>query len=143
MLFRSRTRDQRRDATGDPWNGRTLEWSMASPPPPWNFAVLPQVEGEDAYWAMKQRARSQGVEQPRFEAIVGPKNSAIGIVIAFFAVVLGFALIWHIWWMALLGLAGLFVAALVHAWRLEGEVEISAETVAAFAGQARRPGAPA
>jgi cytochrome o ubiquinol oxidase subunit I len=143
LVVSIRTRDQRRDLTGDPWGGRTLEWSTASPPPPWNFAVLPQVEGEDAYWAMKQRARSQAAEQPRFEAIIGPKNSALGIVIAFFAVVLGFALIWHIWWMALLGLAGLFVAALVHAWRLEGEVEISAETVAAFAGQARRPGAPA
>jgi cytochrome o ubiquinol oxidase subunit 1 len=143
LVVSIRTRDQRRDLTGDPWGGRTLEWSTASPPPPWNFAVLPQVEGEDAYWAMKQRARSQAAEQPRFEAIIGPKNSALGIVIAFFAVVLGFALIWHIWWMALLGLAGLFVAALVHAWRLEGEVEISAETVAAFGREARRRGAPA
>jgi cytochrome o ubiquinol oxidase subunit 1 len=143
LVVSIRTRDQRRDTTGDPWNGRTLEWSMPSPPPPWNFAVLPQVEGVDAYWAMKRRARSEAAEQPRYEAIGSPKSSALGIVIAFFAVVLGFALIWHIWWMAILGLAGLFAAALVHAWRLEGEVEIPAETVAAFARRAGAPGARA
>ncbi len=46
--------------TGDPWNGRSLEWATPSPPPAFNFAVLPHVEGEEAYWGMKQRARPAG-----------------------------------------------------------------------------------
>jgi cytochrome o ubiquinol oxidase subunit I len=143
LVVSIRARDRRRDATGDPWGGRTLEWSTSSPPPPWNFATLPRVEGEDAYWQMKRRAQSEGVAQSRPETIMMPRNSPIGIVIAFFAVVLGFALIWHIWWMAIVGLIGIVAAALVHAWRVVSEVEIAAETVAAFAQIPHGPGAAA
>jgi len=138
-----RTRDRRRDVTGDPWGGRTLEWSISSPPPPWNFAVLPHVQGEDAYPERKRGTQSEGAAEPRFEAISMPKNSPIGVVIAFFATIMGFALIWHIWWMAIVGLIGVAVAALVHAWRVSLEVEISAEAIEAFADAQRRGGATA
>ena len=60
QLFHSiKTRDQRRDVTGDPWDGRTLEWLTLSPPPHYNFAVLPDVHGEEAYWTRKQTAIEQ------------------------------------------------------------------------------------
>ena len=104
LVVSIRAREQLRDLTGDPWNGRTLEWSTASPPPAWNFAVLPQCRrARRASGAAKQRAQAKQ-DQPRpareYEPIEMPKNSAIGFVTAFFAVVTGFALIWHIWWMA-------------------------------------------
>jgi cytochrome o ubiquinol oxidase subunit 1 len=132
QLFVSiRDRASRRDTTGDPWNGRTLEWSIPSPPPPWNFAVLPQVQGVDAYWNMKQAGR-QAARQPPFETIHLPRNSAVGVAIAFFTSIGGFALVWHIWWLAILGFIGLLIAALSHGWIIDREVEIPPEQLAAL-----------
>jgi cytochrome o ubiquinol oxidase subunit 1 len=129
-----RAREQLRDVTGDPWNGRTLEWSTASPPPAWNYAVLPRVGGIDAFWASKQRIHAKQAQPAsrEYEPIEMPKNSPTGFVTAFFAVVTGFALIWHIWWMAALGAFGAFVTLVVFAFRDEDEVEIPAEQIARF-----------
>src|SRR6202795_3228010 len=106
-----RTREQRRDLTGDPWNGRTLEWSTSSPPPAYNFAVLPRVETIDAFWHMKRTGRAP--IEPEYEDIEMPRNSPTGFITAFFAVVTGFALIWHIWWMVILGVLAAAVTVLV------------------------------
>jgi cytochrome o ubiquinol oxidase subunit 1 len=132
LVVSIRTRDRRRDRTGDPWNGRTLEWSTPSPPPAWNFSELPRVDGKDAYWRMKREIRDNAAERAgarRYEPIEMPKNSATGFVTAFFAVVTGFALIWHIWWMAGLGVFGAFVTLLVFAWREQQDIEIPAADV--------------
>jgi cytochrome o ubiquinol oxidase subunit 1 len=133
LVVSIRAREQYRDLTGDPWNGRTLEWSTASPPPAWNFAVLPRVAERDGYWSTKQRSHATQ-DQPRqareYAPIEMPRNSAIGFVNAFFAVVTGFALIWHIWWMAGVGLLGAFVTLLAFAFRNKEEVEIPAAQVA-------------
>ena len=123
-----RTREQRRDVTGDPWNGRTLEWATASPPPAYNFAIMPEVEGLDAFWEMKQRGQ---VTAPRsYEPIEVPRNSPIGFITAFFAVMLGFAGIWHIWWMAILGLLAAVIVAMVFGWSEKREEEIPAAEIA-------------
>jgi cytochrome o ubiquinol oxidase subunit I len=134
LVVSIRARDQLR-VTDDPWNGRTLEWSTASPPPAWNFSVLPQVAEADTFWAAKRRARmssDRSAHVRRYESIEMPNNSALGFINAFFAVVTGFALIWHIWWMAGLGLLGAFVTLLVFAFRAKDEVEIPVEQIAQF-----------
>jgi cytochrome o ubiquinol oxidase subunit 1 len=127
-----RRREALRDETGDPWDGRSLEWATSSPPPAFNFAVPPRVEGEDAYWTMKQRARRQAKvsEEPSYTDIEIPKNSPTGFICAFFATFMGFALIWHIWWLVLLAALGAYATFVVFAWRDHGEYTIAAEEVA-------------
>jgi cytochrome o ubiquinol oxidase subunit 1 len=133
LVVSIRDREQLK-VTADPWNGRTLEWATASPPPAWNFAVLPRVTGLDALWKKKQPERKQQAQpkEREFDPIDVPKNSATGFITAFFAVVTGFAMIWHIWWMAGVGAIGAFLTTLVFAFREEEEIEIPAEQIARF-----------
>src|ERR1700733_2511408 len=133
LVVSIRQREQLRDETGDPWDGRSLEWATASPPPAFNFAVLPTVTGEDAYWNIKQQARAAQqlvTSEPQYAAIEMPRNSPTGFVTAFLAVLTGFALIWQIWWLVVLGLLGAYVTFVVFAWRDVHETELPAEEVA-------------
>ena len=131
LAYSIRHRDELRDETGDLWDGRSMEWATPSPPPVFNFAFLPNVQGEDAYWGLKERAREQQAmsKLPEYEDIEMPRNSPTGFVCAFFATVVGFALIWHIWWMALLGLVGAYATFVVFAWRDHDEYVIPAAEV--------------
>ena len=130
QLFASiRDRASLADTTGDPWNGRSLEWATASPPPAFNFAILPNVSGEDAYWRIKQHAREDLEDKPDYHAIEMPKNSPTGFVCAFFATIMGFAMIWHIWWLVGVGAIGAFATFVVFAWRDEDEYVVSAKEV--------------
>lgn len=123
-----RKRDQLRDETGDPWGGRTLEWSTTSPPPQYNFAFTPRVHDNDAWWQMK----ANGVKRPQdgFLAIHMPKNTAAGIVIAGISTVLGFALIWHMWLVAGVSLTALILATIVHTFNYDRDYYIPADEVA-------------
>jgi len=139
LVVSIRDRAALRDLTGDPWDGRTLEWITASPPPAFNFAAMPNVTGDEAYWGIKQKAIEQRrlTDLPDYKAIELPRNSPTGFVTAFFAVVTGFALIWHIWWMVAVGVAGAFATFVVFAWRDVSEYELPAEELAAIDAKRR------
>jgi cytochrome o ubiquinol oxidase subunit 1 len=140
QLFVSiRQRESLRDTTGDPWDGRSLEWATASPPPAFNFAILPDVEGEEAYWGVKKRAREQHSlgDEPAYEPIEMPRNCSTGFITAFFATLIGFALIWHIWWLAGAGFVGAYATFVRFAWRDRSEEEIPADEVARIDRAAR------
>ena len=127
-----RDRAALRDPTGDPWHGRSLEWATPSPPPSFNFAVLPDVEGEDAYWHIKRRAIETTLlrPEPDYVDIHMPRRSATGFICAFFATIMGFALIWHIWWLVIVAFIGAYATFVVLAWRDKHEHVIPAATVA-------------
>ncbi len=127
QILRSiRNRNDNRDTSGDPWGGRTLEWSTSSPPPSYNFAVLPVVHTRDAFWAMKQGSAPR---EEAFEDIHMPKNTSVGICIAGFAFFFGFGVIWHIWWLVTLGLLGVFISILVRTFTEDTEYVLSAAEV--------------
>jgi cytochrome o ubiquinol oxidase subunit 1 len=128
LIVSIKQRKTARDRTGDPWNGRTLEWSISSPPPFYNFAVIPEVKERDAFWAMKQ-AGTKPVK-PQYEDIYLPKNTGIGLFIASFAFIFGFAVVWHIWWLLPVGLLGIITCILLRISTDETEYCIPAKEVA-------------
>ena len=96
-------RKQNLDTTGDPWNGRTLEWATHSPPPFYNFATLPEITSYEVFWDMKKNGLKLDT---KYEDIECFKNTGMGIYISVFAFIAGFAIVWHIHWLALVGLIG-------------------------------------
>jgi cytochrome o ubiquinol oxidase subunit 1 len=105
-----------------------LEWATSSPPPAYNFAVLPRVTTIDAFWEMKRRG--VGVTEPIYDTIEVPRNSPTAFVVAFFAVLTGFSLIWQIWWLAILSLLAILAAAMVFGWSENRQREIPGTEVA-------------
>lgn len=132
LVVSIRRRAELRDFTGDPWDGRSLEWATSSPPPVFNFAIPPEVHGLDAYWQQKSRGKQQDFEkhEPHYQDIEMPRNSPTGFICAFFATVMGFALIWQIWWMVVAGFVGAVATFVVFAWRDHDEYVIPAKEVA-------------
>lgn len=111
-LFTSiKNRKNNLDKTGDPWNGRTLEWSIPSPPPFYNFAIVPIVDQLDPLWAIK---RGQAPKQEKkYEDIYLPQNTPLGVYIGALSFVFGFAMTWYIYWLAILSLIGIVACVIV------------------------------
>jgi len=123
-----KNRDKLRDTTGDPWDGRTLEWSTSSPPPAYNFAFSPVAHDLDAWYDMKKR----GAEHPQsgFRPIHMPRNTGAGVILSALAMALGFAMIWYIWWLAIVSFVGLIAVGIGHTFNYKRDFYIPAEDVA-------------
>ena len=129
-----RDREKNRDLTGDPWGGRTLEWATSSPPPFYNFAIEPKVTGLDAFWEAKEDGSAY--RQPaKYAPIHMPKNSGAGVIIAAFSVVFGFAMIWHIWWMAIAGFVGMIATWIIHSFNDDVDYYVQVDEIERIEGQ--------
>jgi cytochrome o ubiquinol oxidase subunit 1 len=120
-------RDSLRDTTGDPWDGRTLEWSTSSPPPAYNFAFTPRIHDNDAWSDMKARGYQRALDG--FSPIHMPKNTAAGFVIAALSAVLGFAMIWQMWLLAGVSFVAMLVAIIVHTFNYKRDYHIPTDEV--------------
>lgn len=133
QLFVSiKNRYKNRDLTGDPWNGRTLEWSTSSPPPLYNFALVPEVKERDAFWAMKQDKKKAA--HPRFEKIHMPSNTAMGFYIGLCSFLLGFGVVWAISWLTLLSFIGIVVFVILRLYEKNSDYYISVKEVERIEG---------
>lgn len=129
LIVSIKERNQNLDATGDPWNGRTLEWSTSSPPPFYNFAVIPKVTTREEFW---NRKKNNIQTQKRYEDIELPHNTGMGIYISGFAFLFGFGLVWHIFWLAFLGLFGAIACVIKISFNENMEYIMTAEQVESF-----------
>lgn len=130
LIVSIRNRQFCRDTTGDAWGGRTLEWSIPSPPPAYNFATIPTVTGRDAFWLMKQqRLKMEPVEARVYQDIHMPKNTGNGFIIGILAGIFGFAFTWHIIWLVAASFIGILAVVIARTFDDETEYYIKAEEI--------------
>jgi len=127
LVVSFRRRESLRDTTGDPWDGRTLEWSTSSPPPPYNFAFTPIIHDSDAWWQMKEHNFERPLQD--FIPIHMPKNTGAGIILAGLSTLCGFALIWHMWLLVVLSFAATLAVAIGHTFNYKRDYYIPADEV--------------
>ncbi|WP_392400563.1 cytochrome o ubiquinol oxidase subunit I [Aeromonas salmonicida] len=129
-----RDREKNRDLTGDPWGGRTLEWATSSPPPFYNFAIEPTITGLDAFWEAKQNGTAY--QQPKqYAPIHMPKNTGAGVIIAGFSALFGFAMIWHIWWMAIAAFVAMIATWIIHSFNDDVDYYVQVDEIERIEGQ--------
>ncbi len=124
-----RNREALADHTGDPWGGRTLEWSTSSPPPEYNFAFTPIIHDLDAWYDMKDRKYARPTTG--FKAIHMPSGTGTGVILAGLSTALAFGMIWYIWWLAALALLGILGTTIVHTFNYKRDFHIPVEEVIA------------
>jgi len=132
LIVSIKNRQQLRDCTGDPWNARTLEWSVASPAPVYNFAHLPVVDERDAFWVHKEKTIGEGHVRPKnlhFQPIHMPKNTPAGFLIGILAGITGFALVWQMWIPGVIGFFGMIVTAIARTFDTDTNYYIDEKTV--------------
>ena len=130
VSIRDRNLAENRDLTGDPWNARTLEWSTSSPPPFYNFAVVPAVHDLDAFAHDKEAGIDTRAAGSNYQPIHMPKNTAAGFFVGMFSLILGFAAVWWIWWLAAVGLIGVIATVIARSSNNDVDYYVPASEVA-------------
>ncbi|NGX47599.1 MAG: Cytochrome bo(3) ubiquinol oxidase subunit 1 [Chlamydiae bacterium] len=128
VIVSVKQRKENQDTTGDPWNGRTLEWTTTSPPPFYNYAIIPEVHQRDPFWAMKQSKTSEA-QRPQYEDIHMPKNTSTGFYIGILSFTLGFGLIWYIFWLAAISAIGIIACLIIRLYTKDTDYYVTAEEV--------------
>jgi cytochrome o ubiquinol oxidase subunit I len=129
-------RDKLKDPTGgDPWNGRSLEWALPSPPPIYNFAIIPTVDQIDPLWAAKRGEVE--LFQTGYEDIHLPRNTPMGLYIGIFSLIFGFAMTWHIFWLAILSFLAILACIITRLSSKDVHDVIKAADVKAIEKEAR------
>lgn len=139
QLFVSiKNREKYKDVTGDAWGGRTLEWSIPSPAPFYNFAVTPEVNSRDPFWQTKQQRLNDpnSIKKPHYQDVHMPKNTATGFIIAMFGGIVCFALIWHITWLIFAGLLGIIGTVIARTFNSNIDYYLKAHELEKFEAEA-------
>ena len=136
VSLKNKNKDGYRDVTGDPWDGRTLEWATASPPAFYNFAHTPVVSDIDAFWEQKTKGldienKPKTEKKVSYQDIHMPKNTAVGFVMGIFAFMFSFAMVWHIWWLAIVGLTGAIFSLILRSLDYDTDYYVKASEVEA------------
>jgi cytochrome o ubiquinol oxidase subunit 1 len=136
VSIKNKNKEGYRDLTGDPWNGRTLEWATSSPPAFYNFAHNPEVDRIDAYWYDKQKGldvdNKPKIRTEPYQDIHMPRDTAMGFVTSVFVLIFGFAMVWHIWWLAILGLVCTIGAVIYRSFDYDIDYYVKASVVEAI-----------
>ena len=136
LIVSIKNRHKNRDISGDPWHGRTLESATASPPAFYKFAQDPVVDSRDAFWEQKQKGlniqNQPNTNIPQYQDIHMPRNTSMGFVIGGFSFVFGFAMVWHIWWMAVVGIVGVIGSMIVRSFDYDIDYYVKAKEVDAI-----------
>ncbi|WP_119343071.1 cytochrome o ubiquinol oxidase subunit I [Facilibium subflavum] len=136
IIVSIKDRHKNRDLTGDPWNGRTLEWAVASPAPFYNFAHDPVVDSRDAFWEQKQKGldieNKPADQKSPYQDIHMPRNTGVAFIISAFSLVFGFAMVWHIWWLAIVGFVGVGLSIIARSFNYNIDYYVKAKEVEAI-----------
>lgn len=135
FLVSVRERKKNLDTTGDPWNGRTLEWSTPSPPPFYNFAITPEVHEKDPFWVQKHQNKSG--QTPEYHPLHMPKNSGVGVYIGILSFLFGFGAIWYMTWLAVVSGVGMVVCLIARLYEKETEYFVPVSEVKKIESQRR------
>jgi cytochrome o ubiquinol oxidase subunit 1 len=128
LIVSIRDRAKNRDLTGDPWNGRTLEWATTSPPSFYNFAITPEVQERDAFWAVKELSAKK-TSEPSYEKIHMPTNTPYGFYIGALSFVFGFAMVWYMFWLAIITGAGMLACIILRLYEKNTDYYVSVQEI--------------